>query len=151
MTFSLYAATVPSCRQILSALTGLFPKAEDFCAAQGIPAATLIGARLADDMLPFGYQVKAVARAMRGAIEGVRKGVPDPDRSAWPESLAGLESAGDRGVFAALDAVDPAEVDGFIGKAGVLLDGRFPDGFRRRAVPSLLLAAQFLFPRRHRL
>lgn len=115
MAFSLYAATIPSCRQILTALAALLKKADAFATEQGIPSSDIVSARLADDMLPFGYQVKAVVNHSLGAIEGVRKGVFSPDRGAWPEDIQGLEKL----VADALDAlaaVDPAEVDGFIGQ-----------------------------------
>jgi hypothetical protein len=115
MAFSLYAATIPSCSQILTALAALLKKADAFAAEQGIEAGDIVRARLAEDMLPFGYQVKSVVGHSLGAIEGVRKGVFSPDRGAWPEDMPGLEKL----VADALDAlaaIDPAEVDGFIGR-----------------------------------
>ena len=115
MALSLYAATIPSCSQILTALAALIKKADAFAAEQGIPGGDIVSARLAEDMLPFGYQVKAAVNHSVGAIEGVRKGVFSPDRGAWPEDMPGLEKL----VADALDAlaaIDPAEVDGFIGQ-----------------------------------
>ena len=61
MTLSLYDATIPSNLQILRAVDALLDKAEAFAAERGIEPATLIDAKLADDMLPFGYQVKSCA------------------------------------------------------------------------------------------
>lgn len=55
MTFSLYDAVVPSNLQILGAVDALLDKAEAFCAERGVKTADLISARLAPDMLPFGY------------------------------------------------------------------------------------------------
>jgi len=115
MAFSLYAATIPSCRQIVAALAALLKKADAFAAEQGIAPGDIVRARLAEDMLPFGYQVKSVVGHSLGAIEGVRKGVFSPDRSAWPEDIQGLEKLVE-GALEALAAVDPAEVDGFIGQ-----------------------------------
>ena len=54
MTLSLYDATIPSNLQVLRALDALLDKAEGFATERGIDPATLIDAKLADDMLPFG-------------------------------------------------------------------------------------------------
>ena len=51
MAFSLYAAVVPSYRQILEAVSGLLVKAESFCTEKGIAPPQLIQACLAADML----------------------------------------------------------------------------------------------------
>src|SRR3981081_3443617 len=79
MAFPLYAATIPSYQQILGAVSGLLDAAEAFCAEKGIAPADIIKARLAEDMLPFAYQVKSTAVHSLGAIEGVRRGVFSPD------------------------------------------------------------------------
>jgi uncharacterized protein len=115
MAFSLYAATVPSYQQILGAVSGLLDKAEAFCAEKGIAPSDLIQARLAPDMLPFVYQVKSAAVHSLGAIEGVRRGVFSPDMTPPPETLAALK-ARVADTLAALAKIDPAEVDGFVGR-----------------------------------
>jgi len=74
MTLSLYDAVIPSNLQILGAVDGLIDKAEAFASEKGMAPAALIDARLAPDMLPFGYQVKSVAEHSIGGIEGVRGG-----------------------------------------------------------------------------
>lgn len=114
MSFSLYAATIPSYRQILGAVSGLLGKAESFCREKGISPPEIIQARLAEDMQPFAYQVKSTAVHSLGAIEGVRKGVFAPDVTPPPETFAALH---DRiaNTLAALEAINPAEVDGFMG------------------------------------
>lgn len=125
MTLSLYAATIPSYRQILGAVSGLLGKAETFCAEKGIEPPELIQARLAPDMLPFAYQVKSTAVHSLGAIEGVRKGVFSPDMTPPPETFAAL---GERiaAALSALEAIEPAEIESFIGR-----DMRFEFGSRR--------------------
>jgi len=115
MAFTLYAATIPAYLQILESVSRLIGKAETFCAERGLPPEGLIGARLAEDMLPFGYQIKSVTVHSIGAIEGVRKGVFVPDMSPWPDSFAGLRDRLAETV-AALEAVDPDEVERFIGR-----------------------------------
>jgi len=125
MAFSLYAAIVPSYRQVLAAVGGLLVKAEAFCVEKGLAPSELIQARLAPDMLPFAYQVKSTAVHSLGAIEGVRQGVFSPDMTPPPETFAAL-STRIAATITALDAVTAAEVDGFVGR-----DMRFVFGERR--------------------
>lgn len=125
MSLSLYDAIIPSNRQIIAAVGALVGKAAAHCAGRGEPDSALVEARLAPDMLPFGYQVKAVAEHARGAIEGVRAGVYSPNLDPWPDSFAGLTAKLDD-ADAFLAALDPAEVEGFIGQ-----DMRFEFGERR--------------------
>src|SRR5437016_4302667 len=114
MAFSLYAATIPSYQQILGAVSGLLITAEAFCSEEGLAHEEIIQARLAEDMQPFAYQVKSTAVHSLGAIEGVRRGVFSPDVTTPPETLAALE------------ALQPTEVDAFVGR-----DMRFVSGDRR--------------------
>jgi uncharacterized protein len=124
MAFSLYAATVPSYRQILGAVADLIDKAQAFCAEKGITPQDIIQARLAGDMQPFAYQVKSTVVHSLGAIEGVRKGVFSPDMTTPPQEFAALK-ARIVATLAALEAVDAAEVDSFVGR-----DMRFAFGDR---------------------
>jgi hypothetical protein len=125
MTFSLYAATIPAYRQILESVAGLLDKAQAFCSAKDIAPHDIIQARLAEDMLPFAYQVKSTAVHSLGAIEGVRKGVFSPDMTPPPESFAALTTRIAE-TLAALEAIDAAEVNAFMGR-----DMRFEFGSRR--------------------
>ena len=125
MTFSLYAATIPSCRQILGAMAGLLVKAENFCTEKGIAAQDIIQARFAPDMQPFAYQIKSTVVHSVGAIEGVRKGSFSPDLTPPPQTFAALGQSLSDGI-AALDAVEPSEIDGFMGR-----DMRFVFGDRK--------------------
>ncbi len=115
MAFSLHAAVVPNYRQILGAVAGLLGRAETFCVEQGMAAQDIIQARLAADMLPFAYQVKSTAVHSLGAIEGVRRGVFSPDMTPPPESFPALK-ARITDTLAALELIEPSEVDGFIGR-----------------------------------
>ena len=124
MAFSLYAATVPSYQQILEAVSSLLGKAEAFCTEEGIAPHDIIQGRLAEDMLPFAYQVKSTAVHSLGAIEGVRRGVFSPDTTSPPETFAALK-ARIAATLAALEAIEEAEVDAFVGR-----DMRFAFGDR---------------------
>jgi len=90
MALTLYAAVVPSYLQILESMARLVSKAQDFCQDRGLEPVAILDARLADDMLPFAYQIKSTAVHSIGAIEGVRRGVFSPDRASPPKTFAGL-------------------------------------------------------------
>jgi hypothetical protein len=122
--FSLYAATVPSYQQILGAVSALLDKADTFCASKSLAPSEIIQARLAQDMLPFAYQVKSTVVHSIGSIEGVRRGVFSPDMTPPPESFVALKARVGE-ALTALAAIPPAEVDGFMGK-----DMRFSFGER---------------------
>src|SRR6202163_1297330 len=125
MSLSLYAATVPSYCQILESVGRLLGTAEAWCADRGLAPNDIIDARLAEDMLPFAYQVKSTAVHSLGAIEGVRKGVFSPDMTPPPETFAALK-ARIADTRAALEVIEPAEIDAFVGR-----DMRFAAGERR--------------------
>ncbi len=115
MTFSLYAATVPSYQQILHAVSSLLDKAQAYCTEKAITPSDIVQARLADDMLPFAYQVKSTSVHSLGAIEAVRRGVFSPDMTPPPDTLPLLKSKIAE-TLAALAAIEQAEVDAFIGR-----------------------------------
>lgn len=125
MAFSLYDATIPPFQQILGALGALLGKAEAYCAEQKLAAEEIIQARLAPDMLPFAYQVKSTAVHSLGAIEGLRKGVFSPDMTTPPQTFAALK-AKIADTLAALETIDPAEINAYLGR-----DMRFAFGERQ--------------------
>lgn len=127
MTFSLYDAVVPTYVQMLGSLIDLLGKAEAHCVEHSLPPATLINARLAEDMYPFAYQVKSVVLHSIGAIEGVRRGTFSPDRTEPPASFDELKQR----VTAARDALkslSAEEVESFLGNdmAFVVGEKRIP-------------------------
>jgi hypothetical protein len=115
MTLSLYDAVIPSNLQILGAIDGLIEKAEAFAGDKGMAPAALIDARLAKDMLPFGYQVSATTEHSFGGITGVRNGNFSPTTKQWPTEFDGLHRLV-RDAVAALEAVDRAEFDALADK-----------------------------------
>ncbi len=115
MPFTLFAATIPSYLQILGSMSRLIGKAESFCSEKGLDPEALVQARLADDMLPFGYQIKSTAVHSLGAIEGVRKGSFSPDTTTPPDTFDGLRERIAQ-TITALQALDPDEIESFIGQ-----------------------------------
>ena len=123
-TLSLYTAVIPSYLQVLRSVAGLLGKAEGYCAEKGIAPEELLQTRLAPDMLPFAYQIRATSVHSQGAIDAVRKGVFVPDRSPPPGDFPALH-ARVADTLIALEGLDPAEVNGFVGR-----DMRFSAGER---------------------
>ena len=115
MAFSLYDATVPSWQQILGSVSGLLDKAQAYCLEQQLAPESIIASRLAEDMLPFGFQVKSTVAHSIGAIKGLRRGVFSPDKSPWPDSFAGLREML-ASAIGELSALDPAEINAFEGR-----------------------------------
>ena len=113
--FSLYQAIIPSYRQILGSLTGLVDLAQSHCTDKGLAPQELIQARLAPDMHPFSYQIKSAAVHSVGAIEGIRKGSFSPDNTTPPDTFAALK-ARLLETLAGLEAVQPTEVNGWLGR-----------------------------------
>jgi hypothetical protein len=115
MTYSLYAAVVPPYVKMLENVGALLSKAQAHCAQTGTDESELIEARLAPDMLPFAYQIKSAVVHSLGAIEGVNAGSFSPDASTPADSFSALF---DRVAAArsALLALDPAEIDAFVGR-----------------------------------
>lgn len=102
----------PGCNS--SAVSRLIDKAETSC-GEGFEPVNVVDARLTDDMLPFGYQVKSCVGHSLGALEGVRAGRFSPDTAAWPTDCAGLKGKVDAAI-AALEGVDQAEVNALTGR-----------------------------------
>ncbi|MEE4200347.1 DUF1993 domain-containing protein [Erythrobacter sp.] len=92
MPLSLHAAFVPSAMQMLGTASHLLRKTQEWCTDRDCDHATILEARLIEDMLPFTYQIKSVAEHSQGAIEAVRKGVYSPDLNPPPTTFAALEA-----------------------------------------------------------
>lgn len=122
MTISLYDAVVPSYLQFLGAVSGLLDKTEAHCSERGIAPGTVIQTSLADDMLPFGYQIKSTVMHSIAAIEGVRNGVFVPNLVVPTGGLAALRQM-ISDAHATLKQVEPLEINSFVGR-----DVRFEAG-----------------------
>lgn len=122
MSFSLYDATIPTFRQILGSMSGLLDKAETFAATSSLGERDILDARLAPDMLPFAYQVRATSVHSIGAIEGARQGQFSPNRTPPPEGFGLLKQQINQ-TLEALNALSPEDVNGLIGQEMVFVFG----------------------------
>jgi uncharacterized protein len=114
MALSLYDATVPVYRQLLTATRVLLDKAETYCADKRIAPADVLNARLHEDMLPFTYQVKSTVVHSVVALQSLAKGVFSPDMSPPPDSFAALKQKLD-GALGALESFTPNDINAYEG------------------------------------
>ncbi len=115
MATSLYDLSVACFLQTLGGVSGYLDKGLTHCTANNIDLSELVETRLYADMLPFRFQVQAVAHHSLGAIEGVKRSLFAP-----PAQLAPLDYRDLQKLVAdareALQKLTPAEVNAFEGK-----------------------------------
>lgn len=116
MALSLHTALIPGMLQVVGSVQKLVDKAEAFCDETSIPHGQIIGAKLADDMLPFAYQVKCCWSHSVLAIAGVRDGTYVPDMSRFPDSFEGLREVLAK-TASELAAISEAELEDLASKA----------------------------------
>ena len=110
MPVSLYSATVPHFLKILPQVAALIGRAQAHCAAKGLPAGEILNARLAEDMWPFSWQIRACWSHSIDAVESTLSGERKPDFSDLPEDFDFLRQGIDDAIIR-LGAVRPADVD----------------------------------------
>ena len=91
MAIPLYDVSVASFQQTLTGVAGFLDKGLAHCKANNIDLNALVETRLAVDMLPFRFQVIAVAHHSLGAIQGVQAGVFKPPSGPMNQDYAGLQ------------------------------------------------------------
>lgn len=110
MAFDLYAAFVPTIRQLLGALPGLVDKAEAFAAEGSCTDAELLEARLAEDMWPLPWHIRSCWMHSGYALDQLAGGAFTPDFTDIPADWAAM-----REMIAAADqrmaSVTPDEIN----------------------------------------
>jgi hypothetical protein len=147
-TLSLYTAVIPSYLQVLRSVAGLLGKAEGYCSEKGIAPEELLQTRLAPDMLPFAYQIRATSTHSQGAIDAVRKGVFVPDRSPPPGDFPALH-ARVADTLIALEGCGSRRGERLRRSRHAVCRRRTAHGLYRREFFTVVLAAEFLFSCRH--
>jgi uncharacterized protein len=92
MAIPLYDVSVASFQQVLGGVAGFLDKGQSHCKANNIDLKELVESRLYPDMLPFRFQVIAVAHHSLGAIQGVQAGVFKPPAGPMDQDYAGLQA-----------------------------------------------------------
>jgi hypothetical protein len=78
MTITFYDASVPTYVQTLDAVSGVLAKGLAHFKDTGSDPDAVLGARLADDMLPFAFQLHSVIHHSVNALAGIKSGVFKP-------------------------------------------------------------------------
>ncbi|HTO06210.1 MAG TPA: DUF1993 domain-containing protein [Myxococcota bacterium] len=124
MAIPLYDATVASFQQVLGAVAGYLEKGRKHCEAKGISLPELVETRLYPDMLPFRFQIIAVAHHSKGALAGAQAGLFKPPAGPMDQDYAGLEKVV-ADARAELSKLSRETVEGLQGKDVVFQLGDF--------------------------
>lgn len=115
MAISLYDASVACFLQTLGGVDGFLSRGLAHCQERNIDPNEIVETRLFSDMLPFRYQILAVAGHSIGAMQGVKQGLFSPATEMPPLDYAGLQKV-IADASEALRQLTPAEVNALEGK-----------------------------------
>jgi len=113
MTFSMYSASAPVFKQILTSLSAIIDKAEAHATAKKIEPAALLQARLYPDMFPFIRQVQIACDFAKGAAARLG-GVDVPKYEDTETSFADLQAR----IAKTLAFIESVPQDGIEASAG---------------------------------
>jgi hypothetical protein len=114
MALSMYQASVPVFRRMLTALADILDKAEAYAAERKIDAAVLLQMRLFADMLPLVRQVQIASDHAKGAparLAGVDVPSYEDKEATIPELKARIAKT-----LAFIEGFTPAQIDGSEGR-----------------------------------
>ena len=110
MTVSLYDASVPVIKQMLTSLSELLAKAEAHAAEKKIEPAALLQARLFPDMFPLARQVQIAcdfAKSIPSRLAGIEVPAYDDTEQTFEQLQARIART-----LALIDGIDPASFAG---------------------------------------
>jgi len=134
MSLNLSQLTVPVFVRGLKILSTLLEKGEQHAAEQGIVPEILLGARLADDMLPLSAQIQRASDTSKFAAQ--RIGGADAPKFADDETTFDQLRERIAQTVAYLESVDPAQLDAGAGREVTL---NHPSGAQVFTAESYLL------------
>ena len=128
MTISLYAASIPVLKQMLSSLSDILHKAEAHAGSKSIEPNALLQARLFPDMFALSRQVQIAADFARG-IAARLAGAEVPKYADNEQSFADLQALLSKSL-AFIDSFTPEQINGqedreIITRAGTPKEKRF--------------------------
>ena len=134
MATSLYDLSVPTFLQTLGGVEGFLGRGLAHCQEKNLDPNDVVETRLFADMLPFRFQIWAVAHHSIGAMRGVKEGVFAPPAQLPTLDYAGLQKTVTE-AREALEKLTPADVNALDGKDVV---------FQIRDIRMPFSAAEFL-------
>ncbi|KQX00420.1 hypothetical protein ASC94_30030 [Massilia sp. Root418] len=127
MSLSMYQVSVPAFVRGLNVLSALLKKGEEHAAATGAVPDVLLGARLADDMLPLSAQVQRASDASKFCVArlcGVDAPKFDDNEASFQQLQERIAST-----IAFLESVPQAQFDGAEARDVTLTFGAFSQAF----------------------
>ena len=115
MAISLYDSSVACFLQTLGGVDGFLSRGLAHCQERNIDPNEIVETRLFPDMLPFRFQIIAVAHHSIGAMRGAKAGAFAPPGQLPPLDYAGLQKAVTE-AREALQQLAPADVNTHEGK-----------------------------------
>jgi hypothetical protein len=115
MAMSLYDSSVACFLQTLGGVDGFLSRGLAHCQESNIDPNEIVETRLFPDMLPFRFQIIAVAHHSIGAMRGAKAGAFAPPGQLPPLDYAGLQKTV-ADAREALQQLTPADVDALEGK-----------------------------------
>jgi hypothetical protein len=127
MSLSMSKASVPAFVRGLNVLSHLLKKGEEHAAQAGIAPEAMLGARLADDMLPLSAQVQRASDASKFTVQRLSGG--DAPKFADDETSFAQLQERIANTIAYLQSVDAAQIDAGSGREVSLKFGSFGANF----------------------
>ncbi len=127
MSLSMSKASVPAFVRGLNVLSNLLKKGEEHAAQAGVDPEALLGARLAEDMLPLSAQVQRASDASKFAVQRISGGEA-PKFEDNETTFAQLQER-IANTIAYLESVDTAQVDAGADREVSLKFGSFGASF----------------------
>ena len=121
MTISYYSATVPVLKQMLSALSDVLKKGEEYAQQRKFDSATLLQSRLFPDMLPLVRQVQIAcdfAKSVPSRIAGLEVATYEDTEQSFDELRSRILKT-----LELISAISAAQLDGSTVKEIVLRPG----------------------------
>lgn len=127
MSLSMYQASIPAFVRALNVLSALLKKGEEHAAEHGIVPDILLGARLADDMMPLTAQVQRVSDAAKLCVARLA-GIDAPKFEDNEASFQQLRERIEK-TLAFLESVGEAQLEGSDTRDITLTFGAFSQSF----------------------
>jgi hypothetical protein len=144
----MYQASVPAFVKMLKTLSVLLNKAETYAGERGIDPGVILNWRLAPDMFPLTRQIQLASDFAKGAAARLA-GADVPKYTDEETTFAELQARIAKTVTF-IEGFAPKDIDGSETR-DISLPARPGAPLQGRALSRAIRAAQFLFPRRHRL
>jgi hypothetical protein len=110
MAISFYDVSVANYLQIVGGMRGVLDKGLKHLQEKGLDPDAVVDEKLAPDMLPFSFQIHAVAHHSLGALEAFKNGLFKPPGPKEKHSYAQLQGV-IADTYAALEKMDRNAVD----------------------------------------